>query len=538
MLVKKIKRNGIFTICCENKIHMSVIEITNFSQNYGEKQLFEDANFVLNKGEKIGVTGVNGAGKSTLLKIITGKVLLDKGTLYINPRFTVKYLDQHAEIEQDISIKQYLLQAYQALFAVEKELNEINHQLAVETNEAKLEKLMYRSGDLFEQLQANDFYSIDTNVDKICAGLGVTAFGLDTPVKTLSGGQRAKVILAKILLESPDVMILDEPTNFLDVSHIDWLTKFINNSEKSFLVVSHDYNFLNNIATHICDVDNSEIVKFTGNVDKAMFIKSERRSQLEKSYERQQREIKNLEDYIARNKARASTAGMAQSRVKRLEKMDVIDPPSEHIKPTFSFAEKDFGSNLVLRVEKLLVGYSKPLLKPITFEVNHKERVAITGFNGVGKSTLLKTILGIIPSLGGSLELHKNVVVGYYEQQNEFQNFNGTAITYVQQFYPKLNENQVRTALSKCGLGSTHVKKQMPQLSGGEQSKAKICVITLKPCNLLVLDEPTNHLDVNAIARLKQAIAEFNGTVVFVSHDKQFVSEVATKVLNLDQISV
>ena len=517
---------------------MSLIEINNFSQNYGDKKLYENANFVLNKGEKIGIIGANGAGKSTLLKIITGKVLLDKGQLLINNKYNIKYLDQHAEINKDLKIKQYLLEAYQKLFDVEQELEQVNHELALETNPVKLEKLLYKSGDLFEYLQANDFYSVNSEVEKIAAGLGVSALGLETPVKKLSGGQRAKVILAKLLLEKPDVMILDEPTNFLDTSHIEWLVKYINASDKSFIIVSHDYNFLNLVSTHVCDVDNNVINKYPGNVDQALFVKGEKRMQLEKSFEKQQKEIERLEDYIARNKARASTARMAQSRVKKLEKMDIIDPPSDMIKPTFSFLEKPFMSNLVLKVENLVVGYKKPLLRPLSFEVENNDRVAITGFNGVGKSTLLKTILGVIPKLGGDYELHKNIVVGYYEQENDFSHYEGTPFNYVQQYYPKLNDSQTRTALSRCGLNSVHVKKQIKLLSGGEQSKTKLCVITLMPCNLLILDEPTNHLDVLAIERLKESIAEFKGTVIFVSHDKQFVNEVATKIYNLEDISL
>lgn len=517
---------------------MGIIEINNFSQNYGDKKLFENANFELNKGEKIGIIGVNGAGKSTLLKIITGSVLLDRGSLYINPKLTLKHLDQHAQINQNVTVKEYLLLAYSHLFQLEKQLNEVNAQLATEGSADRLEKLLYKSGDLFEALQNSDFYSVDTNIDKIAAGLGIVAFGLQTPVNTLSGGQRAKVILAKLLLESPDIMILDEPTNFLDVSHIEWLTKFIVGSDKSFVVVSHDYNFLNNISTHICDVDNNEIVKYSGNVDKANKIKAERRMQLEKSYERQQREIKNLEDYIARNKARAATAGMAQSRAKWLEKMDIINPPSQHIKPTFAFLEKNFMGNRVLEVIDLVVGYDKPLLKPISFEINFNERVAITGFNGIGKSTLLKTLLGQVKALSGHWELAKSAAVGYYEQENNFENFVGTPINYVSQFYEKLNENQIRTALSRCALGGLHVKKQMSKLSGGEQSKTKICVLTLTPYNVLILDEPTNHLDVLAIEHLKEKLLTFKGTVIFVSHDKQFIADVATKIINLEEIAV
>lgn len=516
---------------------MGIIEINNFSQNFGDKTLFEDTSFVLNPNEKIGLTGVNGAGKSTLLKIIMGEVLLDKGTFYKNPRYRVEYLDQHAEVKGDDTIKQYLSGAYKILFDAEEKLNKINEELATETNPNKLEILLNKSGDLFEYLTSNNFYAIDSEIEKVAAGLGITAFGLHTQVKTLSGGQRAKVMLAKLLLESPDVMVLDEPTNFLDVSHIEWLTKFINASDKAFIIVSHDTQFLNNVVTHICDVDNNKINKYVGNYDKCMATKEAKRIQHEKNYEQQQREIKKMEDYIARNKARAATAGMAHSREKMLNRMEIITPPSEQIKPTFSFKYKDFAGNLVLKVENLTVGYNgKPLLKPISFEVENGDRVAITGFNGIGKSTLLKTIIGEVEKISGTATISRNIVVGYYEQENDFHYFEGTPLNFVSKMYPKLNEKDIRTALSKCGLNSIHCRKQIKQLSGGEQSKIKICTLILKPCNLLILDEPTNHLDVFAIDRLQQAIAEFKGTVIFVSHSKQFVSDVATKVISLENI--
>lgn len=516
---------------------MGIIEINNFSQNFGDKTLFEDTSFVLNPNEKIGLTGVNGAGKSTLLKIIMGEVLLDKGTFYKNPRYKVEYLDQHAEVRGEDTIKEYLSGAYKVLFDAEEKLNQINDQLATETNPNKLEMLLNKSGDLFEYLTANNFYAIDSEIEKVAAGLGINAFGLSTKVKTLSGGQRAKVMLAKLLLESPDVMVLDEPTNFLDVNHIDWLTKFINSSDKAFIIVSHDTQFLNNVVTHICDVDNNKINKYVGNYDKCMATKEAKRIQHEKNYEQQQREIKKMEDYIARNKARAATAGMAHSREKMLNRLEIITPPSEQIKPTFSFKYKEFAGNLVLKVENLTVGYNgKPLLKPISFEVENGDRVAITGFNGIGKSTLLKTIIGEVAKISGTSTISRNIIVGYYEQENDFQMFEGTPLNYVSKMYPKLNEKDVRTALSKCGLNSIHCRKQIKQLSGGEQSKIKICTLVLKQCNLLILDEPTNHLDVFAIDRLQEAIAEFKGTVIFVSHSKQFVKDVATKVINLETL--
>lgn len=250
----------------------------------------------------------------------------------------------------------------------------------------------------------------------------------------------------------------------------------------------------------------------------------------------QQKEIKKLEDYIARNKARASTANMAKSREKKLEKMDIIIPPSEQVKPTFSFNYKPFESSIVLKTFDLEVGYSKPLLKPINLEVRSGERIAITGFNGIGKSTFLKTLLGIIPSLSGSVNISKNVIPAYYEQENDFRGFDGTPLGYVSQEFPKINEKEIRSVLNKCGLNAIHMRKQIYQLSGGEQSKIKLALLVLRPCNLLILDEPTNHLDKLAVERLKEAIDEFKGTVIFVSHNKQFVKDVSTRVINMESI--
>ena len=515
---------------------MSIIEISNFSQNYGDRQLYDNANFVLNNNEKIGIVGLNGAGKSTLLKILSGDVLLDNGKIYKNPRYRIKYLDQHAEIEGDLTIKEYLAGAFSELFKIEEKLNEINKQLETETNENKMMKLLEKSGEYYETLLEKDFYTIDSNIQKIANGLGVMAFGLDTKVSTLSGGQRAKVILSKLLLEDPEVMVLDEPTNFLDVNHIDWLIKFIKASEKCFIIVSHDENFLNAVVTHICDVDNGKINKYSGNLIKVKELKAEQKVLQEKAYENQQKEIKKLQDYIDRNKARAATANMARSRERKLEKMDLITPPSDNVKPSFSFAYKDFAGNLMLRVENLVVGYSKPLLKnPVSFELCKGERLAITGFNGIGKSTLLKTIIGEIKSLGGNVEISRNVLLGYYEQENNFGYFEGTPLNFILQRFPKLTEKDIRARLSRSGLKTEHCRKQVKQLSGGEQSKIKICELTIKQSNLLILDEPTNHLDVLAIERLEEAIKEYDGAVIFVSHDKEFVRNNATKIYDLEK---
>ena len=517
---------------------MGIIEITDFSQDFGDKPLYSHANFVLNLGEKIGITGLNGAGKSTLIKILTGNVLLDSGKIYKNPKYKIEYLDQHAEINMDCAIREYLAGAFSYLFDVEKKYHDVNEKMATETNSNKLEKLFEQSSNFFEILDSNDFYSLDSNIDKVSAGLGVTALGMDTNVKTLSGGQRSKVMLAKLLLAKPDVMILDEPTNFLDVNHIEWLSKFIKSSDKSFIVVSHDEKFLNSIVTHICDVENGVITKYFGNLEKVKAIKESQAVLQGKLYQNQQKEIKKLEDYIQKNKARASTAKMARSRERKLDKMEIVIPPKELPKPTFSFKEKEFIGNLMLKVDNLQVGYNgKSLLKkPLSFELCKGDRIAIVGFNGIGKSTTLKTLLNKIPAISGSFSYARNTITGYYEQENNFKDYEGTPLNFIQNLFSKLSEKELRASLFRCGLTQEHLRNQVRKLSGGEQSKMKLCELTISPSNILFLDEPTNHLDVLAIERLKEAMLEYAGAILFVSHSKEFVREVATKVIDMENI--
>lgn len=516
---------------------MSIIEITNFSQNYGDKPLYVNANFVLNNNEKIGITGLNGAGKSTLIKILMGSVLLDEGKMFISNKHKIEYLDQHAEINQDCSIRDYLAGAFANLYNIEKKYNEVNEKMAVETNSNKLEKLFEQSANYFEILDSNNFYSLDSNIDKVSAGLGVNALGMDTNVSTLSGGQRAKVMLAKLLLSNPDVMILDEPTNFLDVSHIDWLSKFIKSSDKAYVIVSHDEKFINSVVTHICDVENGVITKYFGDLNKVRAIKESKAVLQGKQYVNQQKEIKKLEDYIARNKARAATAKMARSRERKLDKMDIINPPKELVKPTFSFKQKEYIGNLMLKVENLEVGYNgKSLLKtPLNFELCKGDRIAIVGFNGIGKSTLLKTLLNKIPAVKGKFIYSRNTIAGYYEQENNFKTFEGTPITYIKNIFPQISERENRAALFRCGLNQEHLRHQVKQLSGGEQSKMKLCELTIAPSNILLLDEPTNHLDFLAIERLEEAMKEYTGAILFVSHNKEFVRNLATKVIDLEK---
>lgn len=516
---------------------MGLLEIKNMSLSFGDKVIFNNVDFFVNKGDKMGIVGVNGAGKSTLLKILSKDVFYDKGSYSINPNIKIGYLDQQALINSEKDIMDYLRESYQPIYDADKKLSATYEKMAYATTEAEFLKLTEQTEKLMEFLQNNDFYSLDGKIEKVANGLGINTFGLNTKVKTLSGGQRAKVRLAKLLLEKPDVLILDEPTNFLDVEHISWLSNFLSNFDGTFVVVSHDTDFLSKITNCICDVDCNKITRYNEDYNHFVLSRQLRQEQHQKNYIKQQKTIEKLEDYIARNIARASTTKMAQSRQKQLEKMELIDKPTTHSKPTFLFNYKRLGSEILLQVNNLFIGYQQPLLsKPINLVLKRGEKLAITGFNGIGKSTFLKTISGSLPAIGGSFKLATNVVIGYYEQEHIFENSNLTPLQFIWDEYPKMTEREVRGALAKCGLRAEHIVEPIKKLSGGEQSKVKICKLMLYPCNVLILDEPTNHLDKNAIEQLSTAIKSFDGTVLFVSHDSGFVNQNADKVLQFEQL--
>lgn|SRR5574344_479939 len=515
---------------------MSQIEIKNFDMSFGDKIIFKDANFFVNTGDKMGIVGVNGAGKSTLLKIINKEVFYDKGEYYINSKVKIGYLDQQALIDSEKDIMEYLRESYANLYEASAKLEKAYFDMG-SADEQKLVALTNKTEELSEFLEENDFYSIDSTIKKVADGLGITAFNLETKVKTLSGGQRAKVRLAKLLLEEPDILLLDEPTNFLDTEHIEWLSNYLNTFGKTFVVVSHDENFLSKITNCICDVDNQKITRY--NVGFEQFVKDKElaTNQQQQNFERQQKKIGTMTRLIERFRYKATKASMVQSRIKVLDKMEKIEPPAKHFKPHFSFCYKKLGSKILLEVKNLKVGYTKPLLNgQINVTLERGEKLAITGFNGIGKSTFLKTIAGIIPALSGEFKLATNTIIGYYEQDNIFEDSEITPIDYILREYPKLTEKDARSSLAKAGVTAKQALDKIKTLSGGEQSKIKLCKLMLFPCNILILDEPTNHIDHNAILELSSAIKKFEGTVLFVSHDTEFVKNNADKILNLEDL--
>jgi len=498
------------------EIFMSLLKVENMTHSFGDNTLLQGISFDLFEGEKMGLVGLNGSGKSTMLKILTGEIIHEAGDIHWRPKSSVGYLDQYRELDQGLSIKEYLQTAFAELYAIEARYNALNEKLVLSAEKKKIEQ----SAECLEKLLASGFYELDSHIERVAAGLGVTQLGMDTEVSKLSGGQRAKVILAKLLLEGPDVLIMDEPTNFLDKAHIEWLTQFLRDFKGAFIVVSHHFDFLDAITNCVLEIEFQHVTKYKGNMTAYLSSKDMRRQQYIKNYMSQQKWIEKTEDYIARNKARASTANMAKSRQKMLDRVDRLAPPKENIRPNFKFKSAATGSEYVLEADNLVIGYNRPLLPPASFKLGWGSKMAITGFNGIGKTTLVRTLLGEIPAISGKSFLHDKAIVGYFQQ--EYTWGEDTPYSYIASLFPQMAKKEIYTALAQAGIGAKHILQRLSTLSGGEQAKVRICKLSLTKHNLLVLDEPTNHLDVTAKKVLRKAIAEYGGSVIIISHEKSF----------------
>lgn len=510
---------------------MSILNVEHVTHGFGARQILNDASFRLLKGEHVGLVGANGEGKSTFLNIITGKLMPDEGKIEWCKHITTGYLDQYSTLSKGKTIYDVLKEAFQHLTDLEKEMLELYDKMA-DCPEDEMNTIMEDVGEIQEILDYSGYYTIDSKISEYANGLGLGEIGLDRDVSELSGGQRAKVLLAKVLLENPMILILDEPTNFLDENHIAWLKNFLQNYDNAFILVSHDIPFLNSVVNVIYHVENAVLTRYTGDYNDFMRMYELKKRQLEQAYEKQQKEIADLQDFVARNKARVATTNMAKSRQKKLDKMDVIQLAKEKIKPSFSFRPARTTGRVVIDAKNLVLGYDEPLTKPLNLQVERNQKIAVRGVNGLGKSTLLKTLLGIIKPISGETELDQFVELGYFEQEeNPSEN---TALEEIWNEYPSMTNAEVRAALARCGLTNEHITSQMRVLSGGENAKVRLCRLMLRDINLLVLDEPTNHLDVDAKEELKKAVKEFKGTVLMVSHEPEFYNDVATEVWNLE----
>lgn len=503
---------------------MSILNVEHLTHGFGDRAIFDDVSFRLLKGEHIGLVGANGEGKSTFLNIVTGKLMPDEGKVEWAKNVRVGYLDQHSTLTKGMTIESVLKSAFGWLFELEEKMNGICDALG-EAEAEQMDAMMEELGVIQDMLTMHDFYTIDAKVEEVARALGLLELGLSHDVTDLSGGQRMKVLLAKLLLEKPDILLLDEPTNYLDAEHIAWLKRYLQEYENAFILISHDIPFLNEVVNIIYHMENQHLDRYVGNYDKFEEVYAVKKSQLEAAYRRQQQEISELKDFVARNKARVATRNMAMSRQKKLDKMEVIELAAERPKPEFSFPVGRTPGKYIFETKGLVIGYGEPLSVPLDISLERGHKVALVGANGIGKTTLLKSILGLIPSVKGSVELGENLMIGYFEQEIKGENKH-TCIEEIWEEFPSFSQYEVRAALARCGLTTKHIESQVRVLSGGEQAKVRLCKLMNRETNVLLLDEPTNHLDVEAKEELKRALKEYRGSILLICHEPDFYQDI------------
>lgn len=507
---------------------MSILNVEHLSHGFGDRAIFQDVSFRLLKGEHIGLVGANGEGKSTFMNIITGKLMPDEGKVEWAKNVNVGYLDQHTVLEKGMTIREVLKSAFGPLFEMEANMNAICDRMG-EASEEEMNEMMEELGTIQDLLMAHDFYIIDSKVDEVGRALGLDEIGMERDVTELSGGQRTKVLLGKLLLQKPDILLLDEPTNYLDVQHIEWLKRYLLDYENAFILISHDIPFLNSVINLVYHMENQRLDRYVGDYDKFQEVYAVKKAQLEAAYKRQQQEIAELEDFVARNKARVATRNMAMSRQKKLDKMEVIELAKEKPKPEFHFLEARTAGKYIFETKDLVIGYDEPLSRPLNLVMERGQKAVLVGANGIGKTTLLKSILGLTPALSGSVELGDYLSIGYFEQEMAPGNTN-TCLDEIWKEFPSYTQYQVRSALAKCSLTTKHIESQVRVLSGGEQAKVRLCKLINRESNVLLLDEPTNHLDVDAKAELKRALKEYKGSILLICHEPEFYEGLATDI--------
>ena len=507
---------------------MSILTVEHLFHGFGDRAIFEDVSFRLLKGEHIGLIGANGEGKSTFMNTITGKLQPDEGSIEWAKNVRVGYLDQHAVLEPGMTIADVLRGAFAHLFDLEARMNDICAQLET-AGEDDVTQMLEELGVIQETLDSHDFFNIDSKVEEVAHAFGFMDVGLDRQVTDLSGGQRTKLLLAKLLLEKPDILLLDEPTNYLDEEHITWLKRYLVEYENAFILISHDIPFLNSVINIVYHMENRKLNRYVGDYDRFKEVYAMQQSQLEAAYKRQQQEISELKDFVNRNKARVATRNMAMSRQKKLDKMELIELSAEKPKPEFNFKPGRAPGRYIFQTQDLVIGYDEPLSRPLTLSMESGQKIALVGANGIGKTTLLRSILGLIPPLSGSVELGHYLMIGYFEQEVAADNAT-TCIEEIWKEFPTLNQAEVRAALAKCGLTTKHIESQVRVLSGGEQAKVRLCKLINRETNILLLDEPTNHLDQDAKDELKRALKAYKGSVLLICHEPEFYMDVVSEV--------
>ncbi len=512
-----------------------LLQIKSAEFRYGDAIIFKNVNLDVNEGDCIGIVGANGAGKSTLLNCIAGQLQLFDGTLSIRGNLSVGYLRQNCDFDSSNTLFDELLSVFSHQYELLEQIKAVSDSMSrVSPYSHEYRVLAEKYHRLNVEADVEEAYNSEVKVRTVLNGMGMAEFASHM-VSTLSGGEKTKAALCKLLLQRPELMILDEPTNHLDYKTLDWLENFLSDKKSTLLIVSHDRYFLDKLCTSVWDVCNHTVTAYNGNYTKYKLLKEERRKAQLAAYEKQQREIAKLQNYIARNKVRASTADMAKSREKALLRMDMAEAPSKDERPPkfgFSYTSEPSEFPLTLRNVELKF-LDKVLLKEGNLQLRRGQKMALLGLNGVGKTSLIKRIAAFNPADSGKIIFGKNVRLGYYDQENI--NLDGNLRVLDQLWFDntRMSQTEVRSLLAEVGLGADDVYKRVSELSGGERAKLGIAMIMAKDCNLLLLDEPTNHLDLPSREALEDALKTYTGTILFVSHDRYFVNSVSDCIAEL-----
>ncbi|MDY5060097.1 ABC-F family ATP-binding cassette domain-containing protein [Staphylococcus simulans] len=516
---------------------MILLQLNNVSKSFDGEEIFSDVHFEVKSHEKIGIVGRNGAGKSTLMKIIAGVDGYDSGNVSKIKNLKVGYLTQQMTLDTDHTVWEEMSKPFAHLKQMEQEMQAETNWLADHADEYEsdiFKEHMARYEALSNQFERLEGYQFESKIKTVLHGLDFNEEDFNRPVNDFSGGQKTRLSLAQMLLSEPDLLLLDEPTNHLDMETTQWLEDYLNYFKGAIVIISHDRFFLDKTVNQIYDVALGAVQHYVGNYSKFITQRDQYYQKRMQEYERQQAEIKRLETFVEKNITRASTSGMAKSRRKVLEKIERIDKPMLDARSAniqFDF-DRNTGND-VYHIRSLEIGYAEPVIAPITMEITKGNHLAVIGPNGIGKSTFIKTVADRIPKLGGEIIHGANLRVGYYDQkQAEFKS-NKTILDYVWDQYPTMPEKDVRAVLGRFLFVQDDVKKIINDLSGGEKARLQLALLMLERNNVLILDEPTNHLDIDSKEMLEQALQDFEGTLIFVSHDRYFINQLANKVFDM-----
>lgn len=515
---------------------MIILQGNKLERSFSGDVLFQNISLQVDERDRIALVGPNGAGKSTLLKLLVGEETPTSGEVNTKKDLTLSYLAQNSRFESDQTIYEEMLKVFEALRQDEKRLRQMEMDMATVSGQV-LTRLMTDYDLLTEHFRQQGGFTYESDIKAILNGFKFDESMWQMTIAELSGGQNTRLALAKMLLEKPELLILDEPTNHLDIETIAWLENYLANYQGALIIVSHDRYFLDKVATVTLDLTPNGLDRYSGNYSRFMALKAEKLVAEEKQFDKQQKEIAKLEDFVQKNIVRASTTKRAQARRKQLEKIERLDKPtggrkSAHM--TFH-AEKPSG-NVVLRVEEAAIGYGDQVLsEPINVDINKLDAIAVVGPNGIGKSTLIKSIIGQLPLLKGQLKYGANVETGYYDQTQSHLTSSNTVLEELWQDFSTTPEVDIRNRLGAFLFSGDDVKKSVAMLSGGEKARLLLAKLSMENNNFLVLDEPTNHLDIDSKEVLENALIDFDGTLLFVSHDRYFINRLATKVLEITE---